>query len=87
MVLKYVNVLLVIVALVGIGWIFTLPSKADCVTSGRVVDPTERHCQSADGYQQLQEHALFHSTQVVLGAAVLWTGAFLVDRRRRKAKV
>jgi len=73
-----------VIALVGFGWVFSLPSKAECVASGRVVDPTERHCEDSTGYQQLQEHALFHSRDVVLGAAVLLALGYAVYRFRRR---
>ena len=59
-------------ALVAVVWIARLPDMAACRASGRTVDPTERHCLSADGYQQLQAHAIFHATHViVVGTVVL----------------
>lgn len=67
----------------GFAWILTLPDKAECSASGRVVDPTERHCLAADGFQQLQEHALFHASQVMLGAAILMVVAYVTFRYRR----
>ena len=73
-----------IVAFAGIAWVATLPDKAACVASGRVVDPTERHCESADGYVQLREHAIFHSREVVLGAAALIGIGYAVHRLRRR---
>ena len=82
--------LLSLVALAGVLWVARLPDKEECVASGRVVDPTERHCQSATGYQQLQEHALFHSREVVLGS-LLFLGAgygirrYFLRRRSRSA--
>jgi hypothetical protein len=76
-----------LVAIVGFGWVFSLPSKAECTASGRIVDPTERHCLSPTGYEQLQEHALFHSRDVVLGALLLLGIGFAGHRywRRRRA--
>jgi len=62
------------------GWILTLPSKAECVASGRVVDPTLRHCESPEGWVQLQEHALFHAQEVGLGAVVLLAVGYAVRR-------
>jgi hypothetical protein len=58
-------------AAIGFGWVFSLPSKEQCRASGRVVDPTERHCLDGAGYQQLEEHALFHSTEVVAAVAAI----------------
>lgn len=74
-------------AVIGFGWVFRLPSKAECVASGRIVDPTERHCESATGFVQLQEHALFHSRDVVLGTAILAAiGYGIVVYRRRRSR-
>lgn len=81
--MRYVAGFYVIAAIVGFGWVFSLPNKAECIASGRVVDPTERHCQDANGYQQLQEHALFHSREVVLGAGLLLAGVYGVQRYLR----
>lgn len=78
---------LAVVAVIGFGWVFSLPSKAECVASGRVVDPTERHCESTAGYQQLQEHALFHSRDVVLGTVLIVAlGYAVVWYRRRRSR-
>jgi len=75
---------MILAAVVGFGWVFSLPNKAECIASGRVVDPTERHCQDSGGYQQLQEHALFHSRDVVLGTGVLLAVGYAVYRFRRR---
>ena len=87
--MRWLAIFTAVATVIGFGWVFSLPSKAECVASGRVVDPTERHCESAEGYQQLQEHALFHSRDVVLGTAIL--GAigygFGFYRRRRSQRV
>ena len=87
--MRWLATFLVIAAVVGFGWVFRLPSKAECVASGRKVDPTERHCESATGFVQLQEHALFHSREVVLGTAILVAlgYAVVVYRRRRSQRV
>lgn len=45
-------------------WIVQLPDEAECRASGRIVDPTLRHCESGAAYQQLQGHATFHAFQV-----------------------
>lgn len=81
---RYFNAILAVAALVGIGWLLSLPDKAECVASGRRVDPTERHCEATTGYQQLQEHALFHSREVLLVTAVVWGGAYWLHRRQRR---
>ena len=83
--MRWFATFLAVAAVVGFGWVFSLPSKAECVASGRVVDPTERHCESPVGYVQLEEHALFHSREVVLGTAILAAlgCGFVVYRRRR----
>ena len=84
--MRLVIVFVVVAALAGFGWVFSLPSKSECVASGRIVDPTERHCESPSGYQQLQEHALFHSREVVLGGAVLLAAGYGVHRYRRRRR-
>ena len=65
-------------------WIVSLPDMAECRASGRIVDPTERHCTSGAGYQQLQEHATFHAIQVVVYCVVLGAGAYLIYRFLRR---
>ena len=77
-------VLLAIAAMVGSAWIVAQPSKAECVASGRIVDPTERHCESLDGYVQLQEHAAFHGIQIALGVVLLLAGGWGVRRVRQR---
>lgn len=78
--------IIILAAVIGFGWVFSLPSKTECVASGRIVDPTERHCQDSAGYQQLQEHALFHSREVVLGAGVILAVGYGVHRFRRRRR-
>ena len=80
MMTRVLVVVLGIAAIVGSAWILAQPSQAECVASGRVVDPTERHCESAEGYVQLQEHAAFHGSQIALGVAVLLAGGWVVRR-------
>jgi hypothetical protein len=82
--MKVVAACVVIAALVGFGWVFSLPSKSECVASGRIVDPTERHCESPGGYQQLEEHALFHSRDVVLGVSILLAIGYGIHRYRQR---
>ena len=82
--MRFVVAFLVLAAAVGFGWVFSLPSMSECRASGRIVDPTERHCESPDGYQQLQEHALFHSRDVLLGAAILLAAGYGIHRYRRR---
>jgi hypothetical protein len=85
--MRFVVTFLAIAALVGAVWVFSLPTKADCVASGRVVDPTERHCESAGGYQQLREHAFFHSREAILAGAIVLGVSYGISRyRRRRAK-
>lgn len=62
---------LVLLAAAGFGWIFTLPNAEECIASGRTPDPTQRYCMSANGEQLLEEHALFHSREVVIGTLLL----------------
>jgi cbb3-type cytochrome oxidase subunit 3 len=70
-------------------WIISLPNQTECRASGRMVDPTERHCTSATGYQQLQEHATFHAIQVVLVSLFILAVAYIIYRiiRRRSRQV
>ena len=75
----------VALGILGAGLLVRFPTKADCTASGRVVDPTERHCVAADGYEQLREHVLFHTAQVVtvaLGLAMLGLVVRWAARRR-----
>lgn len=76
-----------VAAIAAVVWIVSLPNKAECVASGRTVDPTERHCEAAGGYQQLQEHATFHAIPVAIGVSLLLTGGYAVRLlvRRRSA--
>ena len=71
-------------ALVAAAWIVSLPNRTECLASGRVVDPTGRHCRSPGGFQQLQEHVLFHTAEVLAGVAILVAGALIVHRFRRR---
>ena len=82
--MRLVVMFVVVAAIVGFGWVFSLPSKSECIASGRSVDPTERHCESSAGYEQLQEHALFHSREAALGAAILPATGYAVQRYRRR---
>ena len=67
-------------AIVGLAWILSLPSEAECTASGRVVDPTERHCEHPGGYQQLEEHAFFHASHVAIVAVVVLAAGLVVRR-------
>lgn len=86
--LRVVTGVLSVLAIAALAWLGSLPDKEECVASGRVVDPTERHCQAPDGYQQLQEHALFHAAEVLLWTAVLLAGGLGVRYylRRRSSR-
>jgi hypothetical protein len=81
---RYFNGALALAAAIGVVWILRLPNKEECRASGRTVDPTERHCDSATGFQQLEEHAWFHTREVAVGAALLWGGAYALHRRQRR---
>jgi hypothetical protein len=85
--MRIVVAVIVLAAVLGFGWAFSLPSKAECVASGRVVDPTERHCEDSNGYVQLEEHALFHSREVVLAAGILLAVAYGIHRLRRRRRI
>ena len=82
--MRLIAMSVVVAAIVGFGWVFSLPSKSECIASGRTVDPTGRHCESPAGYEQLQEHALFHSREVSWGAAILLATGYAVLRYRRR---
>lgn len=82
--LRVIGGLLIVAAIVASGWIVSLPTKVECIASGRTVDPTERHCLSGSGYEQLEEHGLFHATQVALAGAVVLAVAYLVHRYLRR---
>ncbi len=76
-----VRILIGGLSLVAIGaaaWIISLPNMAECRASGRVVDPTERHCESGATYQQLQEHATLHAVQVVVLFLAALLGAYIL---------
>ena len=75
--MRFIAVVLSLVAIAAFTWISSFPTQAECVASGRVVDPTERHCQTVSGYEQLQEHVWFHATPVLLGAATFWLAAMV----------
>lgn len=83
--MRFVGVFVLVAALLGLGWVFSLPSMAECIASGRRVDPTERHCESSTGYEQLEEHALFHSRDVALGFVILVGAGFGIRYLRRRA--
>jgi hypothetical protein len=76
--------LLAAVALGAAVWIVSLPNMAECRASGREVDSTERHCDSASDFVQLQEHATFHAVQVVVMGGVLLAGAYTTYRLFRR---
>ena len=89
--MRYFVGVLVTAAVVGFAWVIRLPNKAECVASGRIVDPTERHCEAAAGFQQLQEHATFHATQIVLGVLLVLAIGFgirwFVGRRSMSSRL
>ena len=55
-----------------IAFLRLFPNEADCVATGRVVDPTHRHCEAAGGsYVQLREHVILHTWEALTYAAIL----------------
>ena len=69
--------------LVGTFMVARLPSRADCLSSGRIVDSTYRHCIGPAGEVDLREHIVGHmivALPVVVGVLIL---AGLVHRLRR----
>ena len=73
--------------LVAVPLLLLFPTRERCRASGRVVDPTGRHCVADDGYVQLREHVLFHASEavVILGIAVaLGSLGYWVARRRSR---
>lgn len=58
------------------------PNEAECVASGRAVDPTRRHCEGPEGYVQLRGHVLFHSKEPILFIVLLGGIVYFVRRRR-----
>ena len=86
---SFVRVLISAVVVIAAGaaaWIISLPNMAECRASGRVIDPTERHCESSGGatFQQLQEHATMHAAQVVIYALVVVAGVYMIYRIVRR---
>ena len=59
------------------------PNEAECVASGRTVDPTRRHCEGPNGYVQLREHVLFHSREPLILVAIVGGTLAIVLRRRQ----
>lgn len=82
-----VRILIGVLAATAIGaaaWIISLPNMAECRASGRIVDPTERHCESGATHQNLQEHATLHAMQVVVLFLAALAGAFILYRIIRR---
>ena len=73
----------------GVGLLWQFPTRESCRASGRVVEPTGRHCVAGDGYVQLREHVLFHTSQVVVVLGIVLVlgsiGYWVVRRRSRPA--
>lgn len=82
--LKRIVIAAVLLVAAATAMLSRLPSAASCRSSGRVVDPTGRHCLDATGYVQLREHVLFHTQEVVvllaIAGALVWS--YRVLRRR-----
>ena len=86
--IRLVAATVALVTIAALIWSSTLPTKAECLRSGRLVDPTERHCEASDGYEQLQEHVWFHTSEVLLGIGMLGAATYVGRRyhRRRRGK-
>ena len=63
------------------------PNEAECVASGRRVDPTRRHCEGPNGYVQLREHVMFHSREPIILIVVIGAAMYFVRRRRQQKLV
>ena len=63
------------------------PNEAECVASGRRVDPTRRHCEGPNGYVQLREHVMFHSREPIILIVVIGGAMYFVRRRRQRKLV
>jgi hypothetical protein len=59
------------------------PNEAECVASGRTIDPTRRHCEGPEGYVTLREHAWFHVREPILFVVIVGGIVYFVRRRRR----
>jgi hypothetical protein len=75
---------------VGILWLWRLPTAETCSLSGRMIDPTRRHCVALDGsYVQLREHAELHATEIgwllILIGSTLFL-VWLIARRIRRTR-
>ena len=84
--MRMVAVFVVVAVIAGFGWVFSLPSKSECTASGRIVDPTERYCESSASNELLQEHALYHSREATLGAVIILATGYAVQRYRRRRR-
>lgn len=62
------------------------PNEAECVASGRRVDPTRRHCEGPAGYVQLREHVLFHSREPIIFVVIVGGIVYFVRRRRTRQR-
>jgi hypothetical protein len=78
--LRVVVGVLSIVAIGGSAWILSLPNRAECRASGRIVEPTERYCLSGTESQLLEEHAIFHTIPVVVIVVVLLALGYVMRR-------
>jgi hypothetical protein len=68
-----------------VGFLQLFPNEADCVASGRIVDPTHRHCQAAAGdFVQLREHVILHSWEALFYAVILAAVGFAAWYLRRR---
>ncbi|MGH8678417.1 MAG: hypothetical protein ACREUQ_08725 [Burkholderiales bacterium] len=65
--------------IVGWLWLWRLPTEEVCSRTGRIVDPTHRHCVALDGsYVQLREHMEGHATEAVWLLLLIGSAVFLL---------
>jgi hypothetical protein len=79
--------ILIAAAVAGCVWLWRLPSEETCARSGRMVDPTNRHCVALDGtYVQLRSHATMHATEVGWLLLLIGSTVFLIRLVVRRAR-
>lgn len=62
------------------------PNETECAASGRVVDPTHRHCEAAGGYVQLREHVILHSWEALFYIGMVGAVGLIAWRIRRRSR-
>lgn len=84
--LYWVGGALVAITLCYVLFLQQFPNEADCTASGRVVDPTHRHCEADGGYVQLREHVILHSWEVFFYVGMVGAVGLLAWRIRRYSR-